>query len=60
MAAKTPRPAGIHRSSPADDTRGAPRTRCRRIDALVGTVSAFAQAVPADRVIAFTADEADD
>jgi hypothetical protein len=23
MAAKTPRPAGIHRSSPADDTRAA-------------------------------------
>ena len=41
MAAKTPRPAGIHRSSPADDTRGAPRTRCRRVDPLVGTVSAY-------------------
>jgi hypothetical protein len=30
------------------------------VDPLVDTVSAFAQAVPADRVIAFTADEADD
>jgi hypothetical protein len=30
------------------------------VDPLVDTVSAFAQAVPADRAIAFTADEADD
>jgi hypothetical protein len=30
------------------------------VDPLVGTASAFAQAEPADRVIAFTADEADD
>jgi hypothetical protein len=30
------------------------------VDPLVDTGSAFAQAVPADRVIAFTGDEADD
>jgi hypothetical protein len=30
------------------------------VDPLVGTVSAFAQAPTADRVIAFTADEAED
>jgi hypothetical protein len=30
------------------------------VDPLVGTVSAFAQTMPADRVIALTADEADD
>jgi hypothetical protein len=30
------------------------------VDPLVATVSAFAQAVPADRVIAFTTAEADD
>jgi hypothetical protein len=29
------------------------------VDPLAGTVSAFAQTVPADRVIAFTADEAE-
>ena len=32
MEAKTPRPAGIHRSSPADVTRGAPRHLADAVD----------------------------
>jgi hypothetical protein len=39
MAAKTPRPAGIHRSSPADDTRGAPREHLEEVHLVVNALT---------------------